>query len=283
MFEPVAPADVHAHLAGLNRSFADWGSHDRLAWVLRPFDGQAPDIFAAERGGELVAGSIVSYRVVAQADATSRVAIMTGSWTDPHMRGRGMFSAMIEHSAALAREQGAVALLAFVTSDNASRRRLEAAGSILIPTWYVSVPAASLGDAWTDAGDVDAALAVLDAHRSATAAARGRFVYPTAADLQCHLLDRSPYVRVLESTRGAVTVIERAGRTLRVLACSDASQRPSAAGIDDLFSFTSDPRSAQEATAIDGARVTPGFLTVLPLTDAWQTPSEWYIESGDRI
>jgi len=281
VFEPVAATDLDAHLAGLNRSFTNWGARDRLAWVLRPFGGQPHDIFAMRESGDLVAGSIVSYRVIATGTRTEPVAVMTGSWTDPALRGRGLFSAMIDHSAALARESGAVALLAFVTSDNASRRRLEAAGSQLIPSWYVSTPAVD-GETWAEVVDVDGALRELDSVRTAAGRETTRFAYPDIDDLRWQLIGRSPDVRVVESATGVLAVVEQAGATLRVLASTDATAGPWLPGIEDRFSYTTSPPDAAVASA-NGVRVTDGYLTVLALSEAWQVPPTWFVESGDRI
>lgn len=282
MFDPVAATDLDAHLAGLNRSFTDWGSRDRLDWVLRPFGGQPHDVFAMREEGDLVAGSIVSYRFIASGAQTDLVGIMTGSWTDPAMRGRGLFSGMIDHSASLARDSGAVALLAFVTSENASRRRLEAAGSEMIPTWYVSTSVTG-GESWTDVDDVDDALRELDRARSSRGREHARFAYPGLDDLRWQLVGRSPDVRVVTSASGALAVVERAGDTLRVLASTDSTASPWFPGTADRFAFTSSPAAAQAAAASGRARVTEGFLTVLPLSSSWQVPTAWFVESGDRI
>jgi GNAT superfamily N-acetyltransferase len=283
VFEPVASADLDAHLAGLNRNFTNWGSRDQLDWVLRAFGGQPADAFALREDGRLAAGSIVSYRAIGQAEVTHRVGIMTASWTDPEMRGRGLFSAMIDQSADLARQRGAVALLAFVTADNASRRRLEAAGSSMTPSWYLSVPADSDGRPWPEASDVGVALATLEVQRKEMAADRARFVYPTALDAQGHLLDRSSNVRVLASASGAIAVVQRVDRTLRVLAGTESPDLPCGPGVDDLFRFTTDARIADQAATVPGGRIKPGYLTVLPLTEGWRPPTAWFVESGDRM
>ncbi|MDI1289569.1 MAG: hypothetical protein PSX37_06415 [bacterium] len=281
MFEPVASHEYDAHLAGLNRSFTNWGTSDRLGWVLRPFGGQSHDIFAMREAGGLVAGSIVSYRLIESAGQPELVGVMTGSWTDPQLRGRGVFSAMIEHSADLARDRDAVALLAFVTADNGSRRRLEAAGSTMIPTWYMSAPAPA-GDVWHEVLDVDDVLRHVDAARSASRGHHVRFAYPSIADLHGQLVDRSPDTRVITSTAGEIAVVERVQGTLRVLATSDPSCEPWLPGTKDRFSFTADPDAAQMAR-LGGARVTDGFLTVLSLSHGWHCPQSWLVESGDRI
>ncbi len=279
MFDPVEDSEYDAHLAGLNRSFANWGTRDRLDWVLRPFGGQPHDMFAMREGSTLVAGSIVSYRFIESGGRRDLVGVMTGSWTDPELRGRGAFSAMIEHSAELARAKGAVALLAFVTADNASRRRLEAAGSTMIPAWYLSAPA-STGEEWSDVPEVDDALRSLGAARSGGDLVR--FAYPSIDDLRGQLVNRSAEVQVVASPAGEIAVVERAGATLRVLASTDPHCRPWLPGTVDRFSFTTDPEDAQVAREL-GARVTDGFLTVLALTTSWQCPPGWFVESGDRI
>ncbi len=282
MFEPVAESRYDEHLAGLNRSFDNWGGRDRLDWVLRPFGGQSHDVFAAVESGGPIAGSIVSYRYIGYGDQTDLVGIMTGSWTDPPARGRGMFTSMIEHSALLAGERGAVALLAFVTSENASRRRLEAAGSVMVPTWYLSVPAAT-DHPWAEVDDADSALELVDAARSARGGDVARFAYPSLADLRGQLVERSPDVRILATDAGDIAVVERAGSTARVLASTDRGADPHVVGATELFRFSTDPQAALNTRATQGARVTEGFLTVLPLVASWQCPSDWDIESGDRI
>lgn len=281
MFEPVEDSEYGDYLAGLNRSFARWGTRDRLDWVLRPFGDQAHDMFAMRGGDGLVAGSIVSYRFVGGDAEPELVGIMTGSWTDPALRGRGTFSAVIDHSAVLARRRGAVALLAFVTADNASRRRLEAAGSTMIPTWYISAPA-PVGDEWRVVPDVDDALHLVDVARSESGGDHARFIYPSIHDFRWQLLDRSPDVRVVASSAGEIAVVEQSDGTLRVLASSDPTCRPWLPGTLDRFTFTADPDAARIARR-EGARVTDGFVTVLPLQDNWPCPATWFVESGDRI
>ena len=116
------------YLAGLNRSFGHWGDRDVYAgpsserWVRAPPTSWScgtntrsspvprflPD--RALRGHEFLVG------------------VMTGSWTLPAARGRGAFSQVIDESRRLLAVRGGDALIAFVTHDNASRRRLVAAG-----------------------------------------------------------------------------------------------------------------------------------------------------------
>lgn len=99
-----------------------------------------------EEDGAPIAGSAVSYRSLACADKVVPVAIMTGSWTASSQRGRGLFSAAIHESINVAAERGVTVLMAFVTRQNPSFGRLQAAGLSGVPSSYLALdePASNL-------------------------------------------------------------------------------------------------------------------------------------------
>ena len=127
------------YLSGLNRSFGQWGDRDAYRWDFEREVGARPaDLMVLRDHGQILAGSAVSYRTVSLGDDRILIGIMTGSWTLPEARGRGAFSQVIVESRRLVASRGGAVLIAFVTHENASRRRLMAAGCLEIPTWYVA-------------------------------------------------------------------------------------------------------------------------------------------------
>ncbi len=127
------------YLAGLNRSFGRWGDRSMYSWDFeRQVGARVADLMVLRDQGRIVAGSAVSYRTVRYRDEVLLVGIMTGSWTLPEARGHGAFSLVIEESRRLVADRGGTVLTAFVTRENASRRRLVAAGCLEVPTWYVA-------------------------------------------------------------------------------------------------------------------------------------------------
>ena len=128
-----------AVLAGLNRCFPDWGGKADFRWhFMRVVGSRPPDMMIIREGGSFVAGSAVVYRpVVLGTGQATEVGIMASSWTLPEARGKGHFARIVEESVRLARAKEAALLLAYVTSINASARRLFASGAAGYPTHYL--------------------------------------------------------------------------------------------------------------------------------------------------
>jgi hypothetical protein len=136
----INPQDIKSlYIDCINQCFADWGGQDFYEWCFnRSFGSKKSDIIILKKNSEVIAGSGISYRTVLTANnSIITVGIMTGSWTLPIARGHGCFSRIIEESIKLTSKKGGVFLLAFVTEDNASFRRLKNAGSSLYPTSYL--------------------------------------------------------------------------------------------------------------------------------------------------
>jgi len=132
-----------SYLNYLNQVFPHWGNNDVFKWHYKNEIFKTPtDIFVLTETNsgknEIAAGSTVVYREMDIDQKTEiKIGIMSGSWTLPEYRGKGFFTKTIEKSLELTRIKNADALCAFVTEANASSRRLIAAGSIVIPTFYI--------------------------------------------------------------------------------------------------------------------------------------------------
>lgn len=283
----------------LNASFGRWGDMDRYRWAFeRAAGAPAADLMILREGATVLAGSAVTYRRARVPGADERlVGIMTGSWTLPPARGRGCFTRVIEESLALCRERGAALLLAFVTEDNASRRRLEAAGCVMFPTEYWIAETGTLPTRASDAESLAPKPADAEQlwrlHEDRPGEGLG-FTYPDAASYAGQFLERPEPVEVLAGPRGTA-IVERAAGAERVLALyaeDDAREelvRALAAhawsGGRTLVGFTTGGAPA-EAYRAAGFSPRAGFLTALPadpaLGGAWSR-SGVSLENGDRM
>ncbi len=130
--------DKQLYIKELNRAYAPWGDEALFDWAFLRCDSlPTPEIFTFREEEKYRAGSALTWRRLRVGDRVLTAGIITGSWTAPEMRGRGLFSAMIRASLNSVREQGADLLAAFVTASNGSFRCLAAAGAQLIPAWYL--------------------------------------------------------------------------------------------------------------------------------------------------
>jgi hypothetical protein len=234
------------YLDGLRTAFPGWGDEARFAWCFeRALAGRDPDLLLVHDGAATIAGSAITYRMLQlPGGARVRAGIMTGSWTLPSARGRGAFTRVIEESRALSPR-----LLAFVTAENPSRRRLEAAGALAIPSFYCR-----------------GVRALPEPPRDAV-----RFVYEPD-EWRSQFLDRPSPVEHIESDRWRV-VLEPTPANDRVLFIDgdrhDAVATLAASG-RNLFCFTTGTPASDDAT--------PGFVMTFGL-DA----QSWDIQNGDRM
>ncbi len=290
-----------AYLEHLNTSFGRWGGMDRYRWAFeRAAGGPVADCMMLREGSEVLAGSAVTYRRARVPGAGERlVGIMTGSWTLPAARGRGCFTRVIEESLAFCRERGAALLLAFVTEDNASCRRLRAAGSVMLPTEYwIAEPEPGAFTPSSPPADEDAAVQPTGAEllwrlHEARPGAGLRFTYPDAAAYAEQFLERPEPVETLAGPYGKA-IVEHAATADRVLAMYPEKEagglvralasRAWAAG-RTLIGFTTGGAPAEGFRAA-GLAPRPGFLTALAadseLGDGW-SGSGASLENGDRM
>ena len=124
------------YLRCLNTCFPGWGDRRTFDWY---FKRTSPaDLIIFQKNVRMASGSALTYRRLMLPNGKFvKAAIMTGSWTLPDFRRQGLFSMTIDESLKLAAKRGAALLLAFVTEDNASFRRLASAGAGLLRTWYL--------------------------------------------------------------------------------------------------------------------------------------------------
>ena len=269
------------YLTGLNRCFPNWGGPDTYRWAFERTVGAAPpDLMAIRQNEGLVAGSAISYRQVALArGGRLDVGIMTGSWTLPEARGKGYFSRMIEESVGLASQRRAALLLAFVTEDNPSARRLRAAGSAVFPTFYLfSTPETPRPESSLEPRvlpDGDNIFGDIVSIREAEQAGFTRFVYPTTDAWLSQFVERPGNIDVLALDGGAWCVIERSQTSDRVQlivvdrasgmtlgACLRGLLRHASERTRQLFLFATQPSVSEEAQRL-GLTLKPGFLTAL--------------------
>ncbi|MFZ5443823.1 MAG: hypothetical protein ACOZQL_27715 [Myxococcota bacterium] len=301
----VNPSDAEGqYLKSLNLCFPGWGNEDAFAWAFRRQVGGPPaDLMMLRESGELLAGSAVSYRQLALPDGRrALVGIMTGSWTLPAARGRGAFTRIIEASLELTRTHGGALLLAFVTETNASFRRLEAAGSTLFPTRYVSSPAGMAlrsSVAFTERQPRTEDFSRFDHQRPAGA----HFAYADAAEWAGQLVMRAVRPVLVETSAGAA-LVETHGDfdRLQALAASDDADREAVIAAcltraqargKRIFLFESQPARAERWKSALGLDAANGYLTALtaePEAAARLLRSAplaslgpWSLDSGDRM
>ncbi|HYG46365.1 MAG TPA: hypothetical protein VD846_00345 [Allosphingosinicella sp.] len=299
--EPAPPDGDRRYLDALQSCFGGWGGETEFDWYFRrPFAGAVADRFVISDEGEWIAGSAVTWRKLADAQGGERrVGIMTGSWTLPPARGRGCFGTIIEHSRQLCVERGADWLLAFVTRDNPSRRQLERAGSLMIPTDYLwSEEGAEAPESAADPLPLEPGPGLVEAlwrRHSALGEGRMRFLYEDPATWAGQLLDRPLPTDLLRVEGAGEILVERHPVFDRILAtvplaAGDGIELARAVWGRALregrrfFAFTSRPGEAAALRESFGLGGTAGFITLLPAASPMpEAGLPWSVESGDRV
>lgn len=305
------PADTTRYLDGLNACFGQWGGAPEWTWAFERDAGAGPATrLVVRENDDWIAGSGISWRGVATHDgAPGQVGIMTGSWTLPAARGKGCFTRFVRASAQATAARNADCLLAFVTENNASRRRLEAAGATMIPTVYCRTVDASARGAHaapplTQLPITAQVIARLHTLHQAMSTRGTRFDYATPEQLADQLLRRPTKTTVWHhEERDALLVFEHAPDTERLLFAAAPQDDPRAdatfwantarwASQRDrkFFGFAIHPAhlAAVQASKLD--RI-DGFMTVNapnaadvdpgPGNERWAGP--WDLQSGDRM
>jgi GNAT superfamily N-acetyltransferase len=275
------------YLAQLNACFPGWGGKAMFDWCFRRRAGGPPaDLFVAAEGGRLIAGTAVTYRRALRAGcaAPEMIACMTGSWTDPAARGRGLFKAMIEAARAQAAARGCALLIAFATEANASARALQGAGATVLPTAYLATARVTKGSPIVplDSGTAAATFMARDLDASLS-----RLLYER--DEWCGQMLHRPQPVETIAMGDTAALIERgaaANRLLDVATADPVVFARVATGIArvlaPLLAFTLDPDAADRLEA-DGFSRQPGGLHLLT-TSGGQAPRErWWFANGDRM
>lgn len=294
-------ANQRDYLAGLNTCFGHWGSIVEYKWCFdRAFNQHKPERLGwFDNDDRLVAGSGISYRDLVIGGHNLTVGVMTGSWTLPECRGRGIFKDAISKSLECSIKESAVGLAAFVTADNPSAKALVAAGSKLVASHYCFAEP-------YQAESIDMAMAmnfrVLSPSemaqclqdRNAKNTNANRFCYQNDDDMRWQFLSRpNPVLGVqIGKTRAILEVAPRDLRVLCLVVDDDNAdtfeilrQIASAMG-KNIFIFTTCGRPPS------GYGFKNGFVTILPkpgsildelMSQDTKISSDWFIESGDRI
>lgn len=190
-------------------------------------------------------------------------------------------------------------LIAFVTHDTASRRRLVAAGCVEVPTWYVgSTNETALPD---NSHPVELSTATAEdlfhAHRRWQAESTGAYVeYPSVETWASQYLNR-PLQVDRHIAAGCHCFVERAVASDRVLWIEGRDPSLALAGLlrrafesgRQLFMFTAEAMLAQAGLDL-GMVAKPGSITALNSLDGQEDgpgssslPTEWRLQGGDRL
>ncbi len=288
------PDSESLYLESLNACFGHWGDEAMFRWAFgRTAGSHSSDrMLLRDETGTLLAGSAVSYRRVRGAGHEFDVGIMTGSWTLPPARGQGCFTRIIEESRLLSEHHGCALLLAFVTWDNASRRRLEDAGSRMIGSRYIFTSDTKTAVGSLEIRELDA---IPDELWGAVEASRGpafHFCYPARADFVGQCVQRPHPVEAL-AVGSATVLVERAGSTDRISVADLGSE-----SVEHVFTSVAARAHgggrrffgfAMGEHDFAGLECKEGFLTALvadstALGDTTLADlSTWHIDSGDRM
>jgi hypothetical protein len=274
----VNSADHAAYFAGLESSFQSGWTQVAYRWYFeRRLAGRAPDRLGLYADSVLVAGVGVSYRELSLPHGPRcTVAILTGA------------------AQQLARSKDCVALLGFVTIDNASATVLRRAGAVSYPTFYLQA------DAEMNLELPDELWPVAVAPPPATQSVDGAsitFVYD-GDGWRSQFLERpnptwpvraGTHVAVVETTADTDRLqwFDGADATALIALCSIARW---ALGRGQRFFYFTTSRVLAEQAASRGFRVFDGAIMTFDLRGSdgmWHdeiwSRGPWRVQNGDRL
>ncbi len=280
------PGIKKEYLCGLNACFGHWGDKKSFDWVFgRKLSFPDTDLMiVTDDNQELLAGSGITYRLLKLPNGNSiTIGIMTGSWTLPAARCKGCFTRIIESSLEQTATRGGALLIAFVTQDNASTRRLTAAGSLLVPGYYIfSTPETPCPqnsgrlETVSPSGDTIAEIREIS---SSAGINRVHFVYPRTEDFLSQIVDRPDSTTILRDPCGNMAVVESVGETDRLQYLALSTKKPAdvcsfltsmlafVLGKErKMFLYTAD-RTTLDAAQKLGMGHKPGYITLLTADD----------------
>jgi len=304
----------------LNQCYPDWGGVDAYSWSFEARgDFPQADWVVAVENDKLIAGSAINYRTF-ELSSGSRcfTGIVTTSWTLPEARGKGCFSALYERSVTLSSSRGAALLFGYVTSKNASYRRVAARGAQLAPSSYLFTTDATRPQQLTQDLEIvemtsQAETETMFAELYRASAGKHRFAYKNYAQWRSQLIARALHCRCVRIGNVGKAVIEYKPPFQRVLALSaytlDAVEKSLSALINAalqinnrVFLFTMDPDWRDISLKL-GMECLPGYLTIsLANKDVWESATKsasvsdtslptnleqletnWSVHTGDRM
>lgn len=270
-----------AYLGGLARCFPGWGGTAAYAWCFRRDAGAGPaDLLLADEAGQLIAGSALTYRLarLAGGAAVERIACMTGSWTLPEARGRGVFRDIIATSREQAASRGCRLLLAFAAAANPSARALAAAGAQPVPAAYLRRAGPKRAASKVPIEEALEAFARRSPRPNAS-----RMVYPEGA-WRGQLVDRPNPVHAISPAPGRYALVESTpeGERLLDISAADAGAFAEAAACVDL-AWSLHPADVEAGSAA-GFSPRPGALFLLDCGEpAPAGGGRWSIANGERM
>jgi hypothetical protein len=310
----VNPPDLEARIGVdfLVRSFGESWTPATYHWYLqREFQGEAPDRLVLVDGALVLATAGIAYRQLLTPDgAIHRVGIMVGACVPPREQGRGRFMRLWKGAVDYCATRGCIALLGFVTADNASCLILRRARALQIPSSYVissNSPVTSTAvtphftDVVADTADLplsawsDFARAALQGQPSNWVA---RFHYSSIDAWRSQFIDRPHPVELLRIGDTALAIIERVGDTDR-LQWLNANAGEYAAAVAAIVTrarlarrrfFTYSTVAFPEAVLHNySLKVRAGYIMAVPTRPehevhvrTWAT-LPWWVQSGDRL
>lgn len=301
------PSDHARYLEGLNECFPGWGNEKMYAWCFaRLATGPAPERFVfTNEVGDWVAGTAISFRTIRANGKRWISGVMTGSWTLPAARGKGLFPQFIQETRKRVAHHGGVAVLGFAGDvQRASTRKLKDAGSRCVPSMngigeVANAPKESsvkldvMPIAKTDAE-------MLYARFQARHERAGGFVYDDLASFTGQFVERAQAIDLAHTDGDALVVLERGPDTDRVLFMDEGRADRATlyralwhrAGTKGRKLYAYGVGDA-EASAFAAAGLAPraGFFTILPADDSPEhaaicddlTKVTWDYQSGDRM
>jgi GNAT superfamily N-acetyltransferase len=290
LIEPVTDVDARAaaYLEGLNACFPGWGGPESFDWCFRRTLGGPPaDLFIVEEEGALIAGSAIVYRraLRAGAGAPERLAIMSGSWTLPAARGRGIFKRMIQASRDRAGERGCGLLIAFAHGDNPSAYALAAAGATIVPSFYLASPGPTVSNGIRPepASGAERAFA---ARSFPLGASR---IHYEPGEWRSQMLDRPRPTEALQLDGGLVAICEPGPGATRLLDVSatgsgdfTAAAIEAAAHANGLTAYSND-QACVEPMIRAGFSSNAGGVYLLGTAGDPVPPEPWWFANGDRM
>ena len=290
LIEPVTDVDARAaaYLEGLNACFPEWGGPENFDWCFRRALGGPPaDLFIVEEEGGPIAGSAIVYRRALRrgAEAPERIAIMSGSWTMPAARGRGIFKRMIQASRARAAERGCGLLIAFAHDKNPSAHALVAAGATVVPAFYLASP----GSAASDENRLEPASGVEQAFAARAFPPGASRIHYEPGEWRSQMLDRPRPTEALQLAGGLVAVCEQSPGATRLLDVSAtgppdfaAAAVQVAARADGLTAYSND-EACVEPMIKAGFSSNAGGVYLLGTAGDVVPPEPWWFANGDRM
>lgn len=285
--------DADQYLAHLNQCFANWGNREVFDWVFNDAVGPlAPERFILTEEAQTLAGSALTFRRLnVPGHPPVTMGTMTGSWTLPAARGKGCFTEIIAHSLRVTEALGVGYLTAFVTEQNASFRRLAAAGSALLRTHYAigKIPSGESAHGIELLEVNPETIAEIYESRRARLANAIHYDY-SLREFRTQFIDRPTHEIKFVAFEKDVAIIEETPTTCRILHASSYE----CAFIDKLSAWAAESSKNiffMSATDIGAFKTNPryelipGYFTVLPAAEraGLLGQSEFIIEYGDKM